>query len=72
MRQRFLYNQERNFSLIRQKTFFVGSNRNFGPGYIKKVDKHNESSVRKKQVIKLVIDKKHLTSSYDMNSKPML
>ena len=32
--------------------FFVGSNLNFVPGYIKNVDTHHESFSSKKQVIK--------------------
>ena len=57
--QRFLYNQKRNFSLIRQKMrkfpkalSFVGSIWDFVSGCIKNVDTHHESFSSKKQVIK--------------------
>jgi len=50
--------------------FFVGSNRNFVPIYLKKnVDTYSERFSSKKQFIKKVIAKKPLTNLYEMNSR---
>ena len=50
-------------------SFFMGSNWNFVPGYIKNVDTQHGSFGLKKQVIKKVVAKKPLINLYEMNSR---